>query len=192
MLDQFAEIFKDFGLIGLLILAVLDSFILPVPTEALFIPLGLANPDLVLWYAFLTTIASLIGAAGGYLLGLKGGKPVLKRIFKADDIKKMENLFAKHGTMAIVVAGFSPFPYKVATITSGAFGVSFRTLMFWSLVSRGTRFLLLAIIIIFMGEAARSFLLSPQFVYLLVVITIVGLLLYGLYWMVKQASKKRS
>ena len=190
-MDQLGEIFIDYGLAGLLILAFLDSFILPVPTEALFIPLGLANPDLVLWYAFLTTIASLVGAAGGYLLGLKGGRPVLKRLFGAEDIRKMEKLFSKHGTMAIVIAGFSPFPYKVATITSGAFGIPFKKLMFWSLISRGTRFCLLAVIIIVMGESAREFLISPEFVHLLVAITIVGLLLYGLYWIVKKAHKKR-
>ncbi|MCL0081094.1 VTT domain-containing protein [Peptococcaceae bacterium] len=183
-MDQLVEIFQEYGSIGLFIIAFLDSF-LPMPTELLFIPLGLANPEMLLWYVFLTAIASSMGAPVGYLLGLKGGRPVLKRMFKAKDIGKVENLFAKHGTVAIIIAGFSPFPYQVATVASGAFRISLKKLMFWTFISRGARFCLFAVIIVVFGEEAREFLISPEFVYLVIIITTVGLLLYGLYWVVK-------
>ena len=189
-MEQLVDTFKDNGIVGLVIVSILGSVILPIPPDTLLIPLGLSNPDMVLCYAVIALIASLFGAAWGYLLGLKGGRMVLNKLFKAEEIRKAENLFAKHSTIAIIIAGFSPLPYNLITITSGVFMISFKKLVFCSIISRGTRFFLLAVIIIVMGESTREFLISYKFVYLIIIAATISLLLYGLYWIVKKTYKK--
>ncbi|MCL0041658.1 VTT domain-containing protein [Peptococcaceae bacterium] len=190
-MDWLKDVFDDYGLIGLLILAVLDSFILSIPTEALFIPLGLANCSNVFLYASLTAAAGALGAVFGYVLGLKGGRPILNRFFDNRQIYKVERLFSKHGSLAVVVAAFSPVPFQLATIASGVFRMSLIKLIICAFIGRFARFGLLAVIIVLMGEKARDFLTSPEFLYLLVLITIIGLVLYGLYWVLKGLFAKK-
>lgn len=190
-MDCLKDAFDGYGLFGILILAMLDSFILSIPTEALFIPFGIENHEHVFFYAFLTSGAGAVGAVFGYILGLKGGRPILNKFFSDRQIYKVERLFAKHGSLAVVVAAFSPVPFQLATIASGVFRISIVKLIICAFIGRFARFGLLAVIIVLMGEKARFFLTSSEFLYLLVLITAVGLVVYGLYWFIKGLFSKK-
>lgn len=181
VIDKVIQLIIEYGVVGLFIISFLDSFILPTPPEILLIPLGLANPQLVFWYAAVTIVASVLGAMVGYVLGLYGGRPVVYRLFGKERVKKMEKLMEKHGAFAVVIAAFSPIPYKIVTITSGVLKASFKKMIFWSLIGRGARFFLEAAIIVAMGRAAGEFLTGKQFLLLTGGIGVAVLILYMVY-----------
>ncbi|VEF49476.1 membrane phosphatase [Bacillus freudenreichii] len=147
----------DYGVLGLLIVSFTDSAFSPIIPEMMLIPMGIASPDKVWLYAFYTTVASVLGALLGWYIGKKLGRPVLLRFIKEDKINKVEYYFERYGAMAILIAAFTPVPYKVFTIFSGISKVKIRTLVFWSILGRGGRFFLEAAIIAALGVRAKPF-----------------------------------
>lgn len=157
MIHTFEEWLLEFGSWGLFILSFFESSFFPIPPDVLMIPMGIANPDRALWYAFITTAGSVLGALLGWYIGKKVGRPILRYFIKEDKIAKVEQLFERYGAMAILIAGFTPIPYKVFTIFSGISKVRIPTLVIWSIIGRGARFFLEAAIIIALGDKAMPF-----------------------------------
>ncbi len=147
----------DYGVLGLIIVSFTDSAFSPIIPEVLLLPMGIAAPDQVWLYAFYTTVASVFGALLGWYIGKKLGRPILLRFIKADKIDKVEYYFEKYGAMAILIAAFTPVPYKVFTIFSGISKVRIKKLIFWSILGRGGRFFLEAAIIAALGAKAKPF-----------------------------------
>lgn len=147
----------DYGVLGLIIVSFTDSVFSPIIPDLLLIPMGIAAPDQVWLYAVYTTVASVLGALLGWYIGKKLGRPILLRFIKADKIDKVEYYFEKYGAMAILIAAFTPVPYKVFTIFSGISKVRIKTLIFWSILGRGGRFFLEAAIIAALGVKAKPF-----------------------------------
>ena len=191
MLNQAIILCDCGGLFALILITILGSIIIPIPPDTLLIPMGFLNPDMVFIYAALVLIASLLGAAFGHFLGKKYGRAVLSAFFDTYEIKRIEHLIIKHGTAGIIIAGFSPLPYNLITIGAGVFAVPFVKLAVCSIISRGFRFFLIAVIIATVGDAAKDFLLSTDFFYLTLIICIVLAILYVLYWTVKSAFDKK-
>ncbi|WP_051688331.1 YqaA family protein [Desulfofalx alkaliphila] len=181
LLGQFVDIINQFGIVGLFIISFLDSFILPAPPELVFIPLGLANPHLALWYALIIVLASVLGGAVGYLIGLFGGRPLVYRMFKTEKVARLERLMLRHGSLAIFIISFSPIPYKLITITAGVLQTPLSKLILWSVIGRSARFVLEGLIIYYMGRAAQEFLTGPQFVYFTIAVGLLVLLVYLIY-----------
>lgn len=176
--EWFLVILEQYGVWGLIILTFLDSFIAPTPPEVLFIPLCIATPERALWLASITIGASVVGAIVGYLLGLKGGRPLLYRFFSEEKIHKAEGIIHSHGAMAILIVSFTPIPYKLITVTSGVLGLSLQKLIFWSILGRSARFLLEAGLIMLYGHAVKEFLEGSSFVVLTLFLGIVVLVFY--------------
>ena len=145
------ETFLPFGWIGLFIVAFAESSFFPVPPDVLLIPLCLVSPELALLYAFISTIGSVLGACFGYWIGLKGGRPILKKIARRKT-ERVEKYFQKYGVWAVGIAGFTPIPYKIFTIASGVFKIDFKKMIIASIISRGGRFFLEAVFIMLLGE----------------------------------------
>lgn len=109
---------------SLLILSALsfaESSFFPIPPDTLMIPLALMNPKMAIFYALLTTISSVIGGVFGYFIGLKGGRPLVQKIIKEEKLYQVKLLYQKYDVWAVLVAGFSPIPYKIFTIAAGLF-----------------------------------------------------------------------
>ena len=147
-----------YGTLALFLLAFAESSFFPIPPDVLMISLALINPVLSLFYALVTLAGSVLGGMFGYFLGIKGGKPLLERFFKKEKIELVHNYFQKYEAWAIVIAGFTPIPYKVFTIAAGVFYVNFKTFVLASIVGRGGRFFLVGLSILFFGEEIKVFL----------------------------------
>lgn len=130
---------------------------------------------LCFWYALVCSVGSVLGGMLGYFIGLKGGRPLLRRWFKGPKTKLVESYYQKYDVWAVGIAGFTPLPYKVFTISAGVFQLDFKRFVLASVLSRSARFFLVAAVIYFFGEAIwyviqkRFDVLTVAFVVLLVV-----------------------
>ena len=125
-----------------------ESSFFPVPPDVMLMPMSLARPERAMAYATLTTLASVVGGMAGYAIGhfaLEWITPLISEGGRwADAYARASAWFAEWGFWAILIAGFSPIPYKVFTISAGALSMSFLPFMIASAVGRGARFFLVA------------------------------------------------
>lgn len=187
-IHAFEEWLLEFGSWGLFIVSFLESSFFPIPPDVLMIPMGIANPDRAFWYAFLTTAGSVLGALLGWYIGKKVGRPILRYFIKEEKIVKVEQYFEKYGAMAILIAGFTPIPYKVFTIFSGISRVRIPTLIIWSIIGRGARFFLEAAIIVALGDKAMPF-IEENFAMLTAGVGGVAIVGYLIYVFVRKTKK---
>ncbi|AEE97226.1 YqaA family protein [Mahella australiensis] len=152
--DQIIPLFLQYGPIGLFILSIGEVFILPVPPDAVLIPMSLLNPSKALWYGFITIAGSATGSVMGYYIGKWAGRPVLARMVKPDMMQRIEDLLSEHGSMAALLIGFSPIPDKPFTIAAGIFRINIVSFVIWLTISRSIRFMSEVLAIIFFGETA--------------------------------------
>ncbi|MCQ5363465.1 DedA family protein [Anoxybacillus salavatliensis] len=170
----------EFGVIGLVIVSFTESSFFPIPPDVLLIPLSIAQPEKALWFSFLTTVASVFGALLGWYIGKKFGRPILRYFISDEKMNKVEQYFQQYGAMAIVIAGFTPIPYKVFTIFSGISNVNIRTLLFWSFIGRGARFFAEGLIIFTLGAQAKTF-IEQHFTTITIVGGIVMIIAFVIY-----------
>ncbi len=157
---------------ALFLLAFVESSFFPIPPDILLIALTLSQPEIGLYFAAITTMGSVLGGLLGYGIGWFGGRPLLLRFIGEQRVKSIHTLFERYEGWAILVAGFTPIPYKVFTIGAGSFYVNLKIFTLASLFSRGGRFFLVAGTIQLIGPTMKSF-LEEYFDVLSVVIVIV-------------------
>ncbi|WP_203364462.1 YqaA family protein [Bacillus sp. REN10] len=157
LIHQFEMWLLEYGVWGLIVVAFTESSFFPIPPDVILLPLAIADPDRALLFALYTTIASVLGAILGWVIGRKLGRPILKAFISEETILKVENYFKKYGALAILIAGFTPIPFKVFTIFSGVARIRLNVLVIWSLVGRGLRFFLEGMIIFWLGDQAKPF-----------------------------------
>ncbi|OGW75200.1 MAG: hypothetical protein A2Z72_03910 [Omnitrophica bacterium RBG_13_46_9] len=168
------EKFLPYGPTGLFVLSFCESSFFPVPPDILLIALALIEPANGLRLAGITTIGSVLGAMLGYLIGLKGGRPLLRKVISEEKIAKIHEYFSKYDAWAVGIAGFTPIPYKVFTIAGGVFYIDFFRFILISVISRGARFFLVGGTIYLFGPMVKIYivkyfnLFSMLFVLLLV------------------------
>ena len=137
-----------------------SSFFL-IPPDVLLIPLCLAAPRRALWFAALSTIFSVLGGIFGYVIGAVAfdslGRPVLELYGLMDGFDRLRELYQTYDVWAVGIAGFTPIPYKVFTISAGFFGLNFAVFVFASTLGRGGRFFLVAILLRLFGEPIKEF-----------------------------------
>jgi membrane protein YqaA with SNARE-associated domain len=124
-----------------------ESSFFPIPPDVMLAPMALARPASGWRFAFGTTLASVVGGAAGYLIGrlaLGSIEPLLMGWGYWDAYLRATAWFEAWGVLAIFVAGFSPIPYKVFTISAGALQMTFPLFLLASFVGRGARFFLVA------------------------------------------------
>jgi len=167
-------------------LAFAESSFFPIPPDVLLVTLGVATPERALWYGLVCTVASVLGGALGYGIGLYGGRPILQRFFSATKVAAVEKLYDKYNAWATGIAGLTPIPYKVFTIGGGAFKINFKIFMFASVVARGLRFMVEGALLYFFGEPIKDFLFE-QFNWLSIAFVV---LLVGGFWLVHRVGKR--
>lgn len=138
-----------------------ESSFFPVPPDVMLAPMALAQPRRALHFALMTTMASVVGGIFGYLIGylaFDAVAPWVRELGYWEKYELAQAWFANWGFWAILLAGFSPIPYKIFTITAGAIGMSFVPFVVASLIGRGARFFLVAFLMRWGGERMRNLL----------------------------------
>ncbi|RKZ79772.1 MAG: DedA family protein [Gammaproteobacteria bacterium] len=118
-----------------------------IPPDVMLAPMTLAKPEKAWFYAALTTISSVLGGILGYMIGLfafQAVEPWLQSLGYMESYQLAEQWFAQWGFWAIFLAGFTPIPYKIFTIASGAAGMALIPFVVGSTIGRGMRFFLVA------------------------------------------------
>jgi len=145
--------------VALFFIAVIEASVFPVPPDILLIALALGRPELGMRLALLATAGSAIGACIGYLIGMllfaSIARPLLELYGAMGQFNHVQALFHEYGLWVVLVAGFSPIPFKVVTIAAGAFGLSFPGFIAATCISRGARFFLEGVLLQWGGERLR-------------------------------------
>ena len=138
-----------------------ESSVFPIPPDVLLIPLILARPQDAWRIAGICTLASVAGGAFGYFIGWglfeQVGKPILAFYGMDTKFDRFAATYNDWGAWAVLVAGVTPFPYKVITILSGATGLHFGVFMLASVIARGLRFFVIAALLWRYGAPIRDF-----------------------------------
>ncbi len=145
---------------ALSVLSFLESFILPFPPpDVMLAPMSIAKPHKAMRFATLTLLGSLAGGVVGYLIGVFGYElvqPLLVEWGYMPAFEKAMAWFDRWGFWAVLAAGFSPVPYKIFTISAGVLQLSFLPFMLASLIGRGARFFLVALLLARFGPALED------------------------------------
>lgn len=141
--------------------AFIESSFFPIPPDLLLIPLILAAPTRAFGIALIAVVASVTGGVFGYFIGAFAfeaiGQPILASLGKIDYISGFNQKFNEYGLWAVLIAGVTPFPFKVITIMSGWTSMPFGVFLFSSLVARSLRFFAVATLLYYFGAPIRNF-----------------------------------
>ncbi|MBF9021477.1 MULTISPECIES: YqaA family protein [unclassified Roseobacter] len=146
---------------ALAIVSFAESSIFPIPPDILMIPMLLARPNRAFLIASVCLIASVLGGIAGYAIGAlfydQIGAPILAALGKADAMAEFNARFNDLGFWPVLIAGLTPFPYKVITIMSGWTGLPLGTFIVTSIIARGIRFFVIAALLRQFGAPLRDF-----------------------------------
>jgi membrane protein YqaA with SNARE-associated domain len=138
----------------------LESSVVPVPPDAMLIPMSLARPDQAWFYATVCTLTSVAGGVLGYFIGAalydSVGLWVINLYGLTGKVESFRAAYAQWGSWIILLKGLTPIPYKLVTIASGFAGYSFVMFVLLSLVARGMRFFAVAFLLNRYGAQARA------------------------------------
>jgi membrane protein YqaA with SNARE-associated domain len=171
---------------ALFVLAFAESSFFPVPPDVLLIALSLGQPERAFWFATICAVGSVLGGIAGYGLGYFGGRPLLYRMFSRQKIQAVERYYDRYNAWATGIAGLTPLPYKIFTISGGAFAITFKIFVLASIVSRSLRFFAVATLIYFMGETAKQFI--EEYLNLLTIAFVI-LLILG-FWLIGRGASR--
>ncbi len=170
---------------ALALVAFLESSVFPIPPDILMIPMIIARPRQAFLIAGVALVASVLGALLGYYIGWglfeSVGRPVLEFYGKADHFEGFRTRYNEWGAWAVLIAGITPFPFKVITILSGSTGLSLPVFILASIIARGARFFMVALLLWKFGAPIRDFIERR----LTLVFTVCVVLLLGGFFLVR-------
>lgn len=150
-----------YALWALALVAFLESSVFPIPPDVLMIPIILAQPSRAWTIAALTTVASVAGGLAGYWIGFglfeTLGRPILDFYGMSADFAAFAGRYNEWGVWAVLVAGVTPFPFKVITIASGATGLPLAVFLLAAIFARALRFFIVAALLWRFGAPIRDF-----------------------------------
>lgn len=150
-----------YGTWALFLLALSESSFFPIPPDVLLIALAVAIPEKSFKYALICSVGSVLGGCLGYLIGWQFMTSIGERIISFYGLNQkvayIAELYSAYDAWAIGIAGFTPIPYKVFTISAGAFKINFWVFLLASIVSRSARFFLVGGLIYIFGSQIKSF-----------------------------------
>lgn len=146
---------------ALAFVAFIESSVFPIPPDVLMIAMIIAAPQRAFLIAGVATSASVAGGLAGYAIGWglydTLGRPVLEFYGKTAYFDDFAQRYNEWGAWAVLIAGVTPFPYKVITILSGATALNIWVFMLASLIARALRFYLVAALLWRFGPPIRTF-----------------------------------
>ena len=141
--------------------AFIESSFFPIPPDVMLIPMVLAAPTKAWRIAGIATIASVLGGAFGYAIGVFFfdliARPILTFYGYMHQFDVFKDYYHEWGAWIVFGAGITPFPYKVIPIASGVVHLDFAVFMLASVVARGMRFYLVAWLLKKYGEPMKDY-----------------------------------
>lgn len=145
-------------LIGLFFI---EAFCFVIPVDPLLILFCVEKPQKSLYYAGIATMASVMGGVFGYLIGSVlwdgVGSVLVNLVVSPDSFERMRLKYTLYQAWAVLIAGFSPLPYKAVTLSAGFCKLPLLPFVTYSVISRGARFFLLAGAIRMWGPSIKVF-----------------------------------
>ncbi|MDX5384452.1 MAG: DedA family protein [Rhodobacterales bacterium] len=139
----------------------IESSVFPIPPDVLMIPMILARPNRAWLIAGVALVTSVLGGILGYAIGALFyetlGQPILEALGKGDAMEAFNTRFNEFGFWPVLIAGITPFPYKVITIMSGWTGMPLGVFIVTSIIARGLRFFIVAGLLWKFGAPIRDF-----------------------------------
>jgi len=176
-----------YGVPALFLLALAESSFFPIPPDVLLIPLALGARSKAIRFALVCSVASIVGGIAGYGIGYYSwwnGAEAYSAValfffnhipgFTEQVFLNIQEKYEIYNFLIVFTAGFTPIPFKIITISAGAFSVNFPMFLLASTVSRSARFFLVALLIRQFGEPITAFIdkyfnvLSIIFTFLLI------------------------
>ena len=162
------------------IISFIESFIFPIPPDVLIIPMTIAKKNDWIKIAFVATTGSVLGALLGYLIGFVFFNEIGIKIFElygVDNTSFLKEKFSSEGGVIawmtlLAIAGFTPVPFKLLTITSGFVGFNIFYFLMVSAITRGTRFFLISFLIGKFGSAMKE-IIEKKLIKVSIVISII-------------------
>ena len=146
---------------ALAIVAFIESSFFPIPPDIMLIPMILAARSQAFRIALVAVVASVAGGLFGYAIGAFAfesiGQPILASLGKESSMAAFNDKFNAYGTWAVLIAGVTPFPFKVITIMSGWTGMALVPFVLSALVARALRFFAVALLLYYFGPPIRRF-----------------------------------
>jgi membrane protein YqaA with SNARE-associated domain len=146
---------------ALAVIAFVESSFFPIPPDVLMIPMIIAAPTRAFRIAAVATVASVLGGLFGYAIGAllfeTVGQPILDFYGKADAFDSFATRYNDWGAWAVLIAGVTPFPFKVITVASGATGLSLPVFILSAVLARALRFFVVAALLWKFGPPIRDF-----------------------------------
>ena len=137
-----------------------DSSFFPVPPDVMLLPMALAQPKRAWWFATVCTIASVAGGVLGYAIGAllydSLGHWLITIYGLSDKVDAFRASYNEWGAVIILLKGLTPIPYKLVTITSGFAGYNLWLFILCSIIARGGRFFMVAVVLNRYGDAIRA------------------------------------
>src|SRR4051794_26322294 len=138
----------------------LESSIFPIPPDTMLIPMSLARPDRAWFYAHVCTVTSVAGGILGYAIGAllydSVGHWLIQLYQLGDKVETFREGYARWGSLIILLKGLTPIPYKLVTITSGFAGYNIWLFILLSIITRGARFFIAALLMNRYGDWIRA------------------------------------
>ena len=162
----------------------IESFIFPIPPDVIIIPMTIAKPKSWLKIAFIATLGSVLGAVLGYLIGYVFFNEIGIKIFElygVDNTSFLKDKVSSDGGVIawmalLAIAGFTPVPFKLLTITSGFVHFNIFYFIVISILTRGSRFFIIAFLVGNFGPTMKKIiekkLMTLSIIFVLVAITI--------------------
>jgi membrane protein YqaA with SNARE-associated domain len=151
---------KPYALWILAAVSFAESSFFPVPPDVMLAPMSLARPKRAWVFAGVCTIASVLGGMLGYAIGAllydSIGHWLIQLYHMGDKVEAFREGYARYGSLFILVKGVTPIPYKLVTITSGFAGYNFGLFVLLSIITRGARFFIEAVVLNRWGDWIRE------------------------------------
>jgi len=136
-----------------------ESSFFPVPVDIMLAPMSLAKPDKAWHFAFIATLFSVLGGVTGYFLGYYAMdvlEPWIRAVGYWERYQHIILWFEEWGIWIVFIAGFSPIPYKLFTVTAGALSMALLPFILISIVARAARFYAVSGLMLWGGELMET------------------------------------
>ena len=163
-------------------IAFIESSFFPIPPDLLLLPMALARPLKWIRLAIIAPFFSVLGGVFGYFIGVflwdTIGQSIIDFYHLENQFDVFRNNYNEKGALIVFIAGFTPIPYKLITISSGGMHLDLMTFIVASLLSRGARFFILTGIIRIFGDTAKK-IIDKYFGMLTLIIGLIVIIIFS-------------